>query len=92
MSEIDEARLNRIESKLDTLVEAMSQMIRFEEKMANHNEALGRFGFRMDDIEKRVEAIESKVPLLDLLLKFSGKIAVFIGIAIVGAVLSLVLI
>ena len=73
---VSEDRLTRIENKVDKLVEAMSSLIRFEEKMAHVISKGERLEFRADDIEDRVEAIEKKMPLINLMLSATGKVSI----------------
>lgn len=84
-------RLDRIESKVDTLVAAMSEMIRFEEKIASHQEAMARFGFRLDDLEERTEVIEKRVPVYDMWAGWANKIALVIIGALTLAIIGLVI-
>lgn len=62
MAESTGARLDRIESKLDQLTEAMVAMARAEEKLAalkdDHDktfERMNRFSRKLDEIEKKVD-------------------------------------
>lgn len=90
-----EDRLDRIEVKLDALIDAMTSLVRLEEKFAAHEEshrnAMERYGFRLDDLEQRVEAIEKVMPLVNLLLKGTGKVGLAlitgVALAIVGLVM-----
>ena len=89
---VAEDRLTRIEDKVDKLVDAMTQLVRFEEKIASHQTGMERFGFRLDDIEQRLEVIEKVMPLINLLLKGTGKVGLAIMIAVALAITSLVFI
>jgi len=89
MTTVD-ARLDRMESKLDGLIEAMTQLVRFEEKISTHSTAMDRFGFRVDDMEKRIEDIERVMPLVNLLLKGTGKVGLAIVTAVALAITGLV--
>ncbi|MGD9381291.1 MAG: hypothetical protein PVI03_02505 [Candidatus Thorarchaeota archaeon] len=86
-----EDRLDRIESKVDTLVEAMTRMVRFEEKIANHQQGMERFGFRLDDIEGRVEVIEKLVPVYNMWTSWANKVAFIIISALTLAILGIVI-
>lgn len=85
-----EDRLDRIESKVDKLVDAMTELVRFEEKIAAHQTGMERFGFRLDDLEQRIETIEKVMPLINLLLKATGRIGLTVLGAITLAVLGLI--
>lgn len=86
----EEERLDRIEGKVDTLIQAMAQMVRLEERIATHQAGMERFGFRMDDMEARLETIEKKMPLINLILTAFGKVGILVLTAIVLAVLGLI--
>lgn len=77
-----------MENKLDKLVEAMSKLIRFEEKMAQHDVANERFIMRLDDLEDRIELIEKKMPLVNLLLNSVGKVGIAILTLVVGGIVA----
>lgn len=87
---VAEDRLTRIEDKVDKLVDAMTQLVRFEEKIASHQTGMERFGFRLDDIEQRLEVIEKVMPLINLLLKGTGKVGLAIITAVALAITGLV--
>jgi len=89
---MSEERLGRIESKVDGLVESMITLVRVEEKQKGTDNVLERYGFRLDDLERRVETIEKVMPLLDVLLKVTGKVWFIIITAITLSVLGVVLI
>ena len=62
MAENTNTRLDRIESKLDQLAEAMITLARAEEKLAglkeDHDrtfERMNKFSMKLDDIEKKVD-------------------------------------
>ena len=54
---MSEARLNRIEQKLDRLVDVVESIARVEEKMAANDSKLNRLEFRMDKIEDEVVSV-----------------------------------
>ena len=87
---VPEARLDRIEEKVDKIAEAIMEMVRLEERLATHQATMERVNMRLDDLEQRVEAIEAKMPLLNLLLSGAGKIAFVILALITAAVLGLI--
>jgi len=88
---VSEDRLDRIENKLDKLTEVVAAMVRLEEKLASHQGGMERFGFRLDDIEERVEQIEKRVPVYNLWVGWMNKVALVVVSALVLAVLGLVL-
>jgi predicted nuclease with TOPRIM domain len=68
----EEARLTRIEEKLDRLTDAMVSMARAEEKINSLNddhakmyERLNRLSMKLDDIEKKVDDNARTVNLIN---------------------------
>jgi predicted nucleic acid-binding Zn-ribbon protein len=71
----NEARLTRIEEKLDRLADAMVAMARAEEKISSLNddhtkmyERLNRLSAKLDDIEKKVDDNHRTVCLINKLV------------------------
>jgi predicted nucleic acid-binding Zn-ribbon protein len=71
----NEARLTRIEEKLDRLTDAMVSMARAEEKISSlnddHNkmyERLNRLSVKLDDIEKKVDDNHRTVCIINRLV------------------------
>lgn len=89
---VTEDRLDRIENKVDKLVEGMVELIRFEEKMLHCKEGMERLGFRQDDLEERVEAIEKDMPILKLLARSIWRIIMGVITLVVAAVIGLVIV
>lgn len=94
----DEDRLHRIESKVDTLAEgvaslkeAVAEMIRFEEKIAAHQESLERVRFRQDDMESRLETVEKRIPIYDMWTGWANKTALIVIAALTTALLAVVI-
>jgi len=85
---MSEDRLGRIEDKVDKLVDAMTSLVRFEEKISTHQAGMERFGFRLDNIEERVEEIEKVMPLIKLLLASVNKITISIVTIIVSGIVA----
>lgn len=86
-----EDRLDRIEGKVDKLVEAMTAMIRFEEQIASHQAGMERFGFRVDDLETRVETMEKRQPIYELWAGWAGKLTLVLLTGLLTATLTLVI-
>jgi len=61
MAETNSARLDRIESKLDQLAEAMVAMARAEEKLAGLKQDHDRAYERMNRLSSKLDEIERKV-------------------------------
>jgi len=87
MAETNSARLDRIESKLDQLAEAMVAMARAEEKLAglkqDHDRAyerMNRLSSKLDEIERKVDDNARTVQIINKLfwvaiVAISGSIA-----------------
>jgi len=75
MSDTTDQRLERIETKLDQLTDAMVSLARAEEKIAsladNHNnqmERINRLSVKIDDIEKKVDDNARTVSIINRLV------------------------
>ena len=60
MSDIQEQRLEKIETKLDRLADAVVSIARIEERVATVLKQNDRFFTRMDKIEQRLEEVEAQ--------------------------------
>ena len=80
-----ENRFDRIETKLDKLVEIVSSLARVEEQMASNNK-------RMDAVERRIEKNENDIHNIAEIARTNGAIARFADKAFwlfVAAVISI---
>ena len=75
MADTTDQRLERIESKLDQLTDAMISLARAEEKIAslaehqtNQTERLNRLSLKIDDIEKKVDENAHTVGIINKLV------------------------
>jgi predicted nuclease with TOPRIM domain len=75
MADTTDQRLERIESKLDQLTDAMISLARAEEKIAslaehqsNQTERLNRLSIKIDDIEKKVDENAHTVGIINKLV------------------------
>lgn len=82
-------RFDRIETKVDKLVDTLSTLVRMEEKMSSHSQGMQRLGARVDDLEYRLEVIEKRMPLINLIVAGFGKVGIsvisIITLGIVGS-------
>ena len=82
-----EHRLERIEEKVDKLVDSMVSLVRLEEKFQSHSHGVQRIAKRLDTVEEDVSEIKKKMPLLDVLLTVFGKIGLaVISLIVIGIV------
>ena len=84
-TETTEARLERIESKIDKLADAMISLARAEEKIialqddhANHTKRINRLSEKLDDIQKTVDDNARTVSIIN-------KVVYAAVVAIIGA-------
>ena len=61
MADTNDARLDRIEYKLDQLAEAMIAMARYEEKLSGLKEDHDRAFERMNRLSQKLDEIQAKV-------------------------------
>jgi len=86
MAQADDARLDRIEQKIDKLADAMVSLARTEEKILameenhrNHYERMNRFSQKLDIIEIKVNENAHTVSIINKVT--------FVGVAaIIGAI------
>lgn len=60
---MDDARLNRIEEKLDKLTEVVANIARVEEKLLASQQRQDRFEFRVDTLEKEMDDVKTSAEL-----------------------------
>jgi|TARA_R110000803_G_scaffold198986_1_gene262883 phage shock protein A len=88
MAQTDDARLDRIEQKIDKLADAMVSLARTEEKILameenhrNHYERMNRFSQKLDAIEIKVNENAHTVSIINKVT--------FVGVAaIIGAIVK----
>ena len=80
---MSEDRLNRIEQKLDRLVDVVESIARVEEKQAANDAKLNRFEFRLDKLEDDIDQVAQIARSNSGVVKFADK---FFWIAIGGVV------
>jgi len=77
---VSEDRLNRIEVKLDRLVDVVESIARVEEKQSANDTRLARFEYRIDKMEEDVNVIGNVARSNSGVAKFADKFFwVFIG-------------
>ena len=70
---MSEDRLNRIEQKLDRLVDVVESIARVEEKMAANDSKLNRLEFRMDGLEGELDEVNKLARDNSGVAKFADK-------------------
>jgi len=82
-----EARLQRIENKLDKLSEAFTILARVEEKIMSSNSRIDRLEFRADEAERDMDKIKSIVGYNQQTVKVVERFAWILVSALVGVVM-----
>ncbi len=54
---MNDARLTRIEKKVDRLGDALAEIARIEERTAFYNQSINKLADRIDDLDKRVRTV-----------------------------------
>jgi len=78
---MSEERFDRIEGKIDKLVDAVLTM-------AHLHGAVERNSTRLDKVESTLHDIEKKMPLLDVMLKTIGKVGGTVIVLLVGGLVG----
>lgn len=78
------ARLNRIESKLDKLTEAMTMIARVDEKLTAVNARTDRLEFRLDEYEADLDKIKGTVGYNEQSVKIAERFIWILISSIVG--------
>lgn len=58
MSDELHARFNRLETKIDSMNDAITTLARIDERMLAHIETARRLGNRLDELEPRIASLE----------------------------------
>ena len=79
-------RLNRIETKLDKLAEAMTMIARVDEKLVAGSARVDRLEFRLDEYEGDLDNVKSIVGYNSQTVKIAERFAWILVSAIVGLI------
>jgi uncharacterized coiled-coil protein SlyX len=80
-------RLNRIETKLDKLTEAMSMIARVDEKLVAGAARIDRLEFRLDDQENEIDKLKSNVSQNTQSVKTAERFVWILVSALVGVIM-----
>lgn len=78
-----DARLTRIEDKLDTLADAMAQIARVEERLSQQSGSMDHLVRRVDDHDQRLSEVERKVTRSGVVVGWGERL---FWVLVVGAV------
>jgi uncharacterized coiled-coil protein SlyX len=80
-------RLNRIETKLDKLTEAMSMIARVDEKLVAGAARIDRLEFRLDDQENEIDKLKTNVGQNTQSVKTAERFVWILVSALVGVIM-----
>jgi len=87
-----DARLERIDDTMKSVANSLSEVVKFEERLANLSASHNRLDQRVDDAYKSIAILKEKMPGLEETRKYAlsatfGVIAI-VGVAIIGVVFT----
>ena len=85
---MSEQRLERIEDKVDKLVDSMTLLVRLEEKFQAHSHGVQRLSKRIEQLEKDSEAIKKILPLLNIILSVFGRVGITIIVLVITGLIG----
>ena len=80
-------RLNRIETKLDKLTEAMSMIARVDEKLVAGSARIDRLEYRLDEQESDIDGLKSIVGYITQSVKTAERFVWILVSALIGVVM-----
>ena len=100
--EVMQAKLDSLETKFDVrfgqMAESISTMAKSIEKMSDKlaDQSLlmdrsNQHGIQIDNLDKRLDVVERKLPIYDIVVNWGGKIGIVVSSAIVLGLLGLLL-
>lgn len=83
-------RLSRMENKIDQLVNAMTTLVRVEEKQQAMLERLNHHASRINTLDERTDTIEKEMPLIRRFMNRADKISLtLVTTLVVGGALTI---
>jgi len=86
MSEATDVRLNRIESKLDKLAEAMTMIARVDEKLTAGAARIDRLEYRLDEYEGDLDNVKAIVGYNSQSVKIAERFVWILISSIIGLI------
>ena len=83
----DNDRIDRIEAKLDRLIDAVSHLVEVQADVRNMNLRLNSHAENIKENDRRIDEIEKKIPLYDDRMKKADWIWKIVAGTLVGAIL-----
>jgi len=85
---MSEQRLERIEDKVDKLVDSMTLLVRLEEKFQAHSHGVLRLSQRIEKLEIDVAAIQKIMPFVRIMLTVSGKVGMTLILLLITGIVG----
>lgn len=85
-------RIDRIDEKIDKLIHAVTELARINAEISHLEKRLDASEKVADSHKTRLDILEKKIPLYDLVVKAVGAVSMLVLVAIASGILSLVLI
>lgn len=85
-------RIDKIDSKIDTLIQAVTELARINAEISHLEKRLDSSEKVTEAHETRLDLLEKKTPMYDLVVKAVGAVSMLVLVAIASGILSLVLI
>lgn len=85
------ARIDRMEEKIDKLVDAVTELVRVEATLINMDRRLNAHSTEIKSQDGRIDVLEQKAPLWDLMVKVGGVAGLVTLTTLIGGLLALVI-
>jgi len=85
-------RIDRIDSKIDQLLQSVPEIARINVNVSNIERRQDLIDVTLKSHEDRLDFLEKKTPLYDLVVKAVGAVSMLVLVAIASGILSLVII
>lgn len=84
-------RIERMEQKIDKLVDAVTELVRVEATLQHIDSRLNTHSELIKQNDLRLDKIEQRIPIYEIIVNWGGKVAMTVSIAIVLAVIGTVM-
>ncbi len=81
-------RIERMEAKIDKLVDAMTELVKLQPTINAINERLQSHSIQIDSLDKRQDKMEQRAPVWDICVKVGWIVLGAVILAVVGALLN----
>lgn len=84
-------RLDRMEAKLEKLVDAVTELVRVEATLQNIDGRLNNHSLLIDKNDKRLDVVEQRIPIYNLAIRIGAIIGSVFIVGIATAIYQLVI-